>query len=398
MLESIKMKTIFNIALAGVAGSVGGCVGYETMEPDTFMGEGLPPEVELCQGCLKEQELRGELMLLVNTKLTDPGANFTANFPLDADGRYVGNALYLYDPERVCEGGGSGCRLAKVGNLWLDEKMGEISLADQSLLRFSVRDLAWHPKKGLWGLSYDALNDEWGLVALGVPDWRRGDNRVESVRYAFKYGDVQEDATDDCYWRQSMTGLEFVGDELFAGSAGKPGNGLDARGAVFRIDAGFVDAPRHCVLPTDFSQDPKYYACDPICAVHASFDEKIGVSGDMAGAGADLLALVRGEMSDTFPADRHALMRVPTDGAAPTPTEAGPYIDGIAAGLEIEGLARVRGVLYGVSTAGKIYKIVEPTAEEPTRWSFVEYDDLFDLFTEPELSLRIRGATAIVVP
>lgn len=393
------MKTIFNIGLVGLAGGVMGCVGYEPMEPQTFMGEGLPPEVDLCEGCLEDQELTGELMLIVNTKLTDPSSNFTANFPLDASGRYVGNALYLYDPERVCEGGGSGCRLAKLGNLWLDEKLGEISLSDQSLQRFSVRDLAWHPSKGLWGLSYDALNDEWGLTAMTVPDWRRSDNRVETVRYAFKYGDVQDAATDACYWRQSMTGLEFVGDALFAGSAGKPGNGLDARGAVFRIDAGFVEAPRHCVLPTDFSMDPKYYACDPICGVHASFEEKLGISGDMApGPDGDLLALIRGEMSETFPADRHELLRVPTAGEMPAPTSYGPYIDGIAAGLEIEGLARVRGVLYGVSTAGKIYKVFEPSPEDPGKWTFAEHDDLYDVFTEPERSLRIRGATAVVVP
>ena len=79
---------------------------------------------------------------------------------------------------------------------------------------FTVRDLAWHAEKGLWGLSYDPLNDEWGLMTLGVADWTRADNRIESVRYAFKYGDVKDPATDACYWRQSMTGLEFVGDTV----------------------------------------------------------------------------------------------------------------------------------------------------------------------------------------
>ena len=393
------MKTIFNIALVAAVCGVAGCVGYEEQLPQKWEGDGLPPQVDLCQGCLAEQELRGELMLLVNTKLTDGDTNFTANFPLDTEGRYVGNALYLYDPERACDDGTSGCRLAKLGNLWLDEKMGPISMGDQSLLRFSVRDLAWHPTKGLWGLSYDPLNDEWGITTLGVPDWTRSDNRIESARYAFRYGDVNDPATDACYWRQSMTGLEFVGDALLAGSAGKPGNGLDARGAVFRLDPAFVDAPSHCVLDTDISHDPMYYACAPVCSVHALFEEKLGVSGDLAVApDGQALALVRGEMSETFPQGRHELFAVPTDGDMPEPASYGPYVPDIPAGFEIEGLARVRGVLYALAIDGTVYKITEPTAEAPTTWRFEVHDHLGPLFTDPDRSVRLRGATAVVVP
>ena len=390
------MKTIISIALIGAATAVAGCVGFGSMQPDTFEGEGLPDEVALCEGCPEDQPLRGELMLIVNTRPTDGDANFTANFPLDAEGRYVGNALYLYDPELPCDGGGC---LSRVGNLWLDEKMGPISMADQSLLRFVVRDLAWHPDKGLWGLSYDPLNDEWGLMTLGVPDWTRADNRIESVRYAFKYGDAQDPSTDACYWRQSMTGLEFVGDALYAASAGKPGNGLDASGAVFHLDPAFIAAPRHCVLPSDSSQDPIYYACDPVCSVHALFDEKVGVSGDMApGPDGDILALIRGEMSDDFPEGRHELQRVPATGAAPAPRSYGPFIDDVPAGLEIEGLARIRGSLYAVGIGGTIYKITEPSADAPGSWSFKVHDELGPLFVDPDRSLRIRGATAVVVP
>ncbi|MCY0990257.1 hypothetical protein OV203_24160 [Nannocystis sp. ILAH1] len=390
------MKTIFNIALAGMATVAWGCVGFEPMQPDTYEGDGLPPEVDLCEGCPEDQPLRGELMLIVNTKPTDGGANFQSNFPLDDKGRFVGNALYLYDPSKPCDAGGC---LAKVGNLWLDDKMGPISMADTSLLRFTVRDLAWHADKGLWGLSYDPLNDEWGLMTLGVPDWKRADNRVESVRYAFKYGDVKDPATDGCYWRQSMTGLEFVGDSLFAASAGKPGNGLDARGALFLLDPAFLAAPEHCVLPSDISQDPMYYACAPICSVHAEFEEKVGVSGDMApGPDGDVLALVRGEMSETFPEGRHELLRVAATGDMPEPRAYGPFIDDIPAGFEIEGLARVQGALYGVGIGGTVYKITEPTAEAPGSWKFAVHDELGPQFTDPDRSLRIRGATAVVVP
>jgi hypothetical protein len=390
-----KMKVIFKIGFLGAVLAAGCEFGEQG--PDKFEGDGLPPEVDLCAGCVAEgQPLRGELMLLVNTKLTDSASNFTINFPIDGEGRYVGNALYLYDPTRVCEDGAAGCRLAKVGNLWLDDAMGPISVGDDSLRRFSVRDLAWHPDKGLWGLSYDPLNDEWGLTTLTVPDWRSAGNRIETVRYAFKYGPVNEATTDECYWRQSMTGLGFAGDALYAGSAGKPGNGLDARGAVFAIDAGFVDEPAHCVLPSDVSEDPLYYACESICATWTNFEEKIGVAGDVVDGPGGLLALARGEGSDALPAGENALYQVALD-AKDRPPEAIPAstIDGIVTGFDIEGLARIQGALYGVTVDGTVYRFTEPS--DGGGWSVEVHDELGPLFTAPELSVRIRGATGVVV-
>jgi hypothetical protein len=391
-----KMKVIFKIGLAGVVMAAGCEFGEQG--PDKFEGDGLPPAVELCAGCVADdQPLRGELMLLVNTKLTDSDSNFTINFPIDGEGRYVGNALYLYDPNRECEDGAAGCRLAKVGNLWLDDTMGPISVGDDSLRRFSVRDLAWHPDRGLWGLSYDPLNDEWGLTTLVVPDWHSSANRIETVRYAFKYGPVNEASTDECYWRQSVTGLGFVGDTLYAGSAGKPGNGLDARGAVFRIDPEFVAAPRHCVYAGDSTADPEYYACKPICSVWTSFAEKAGVAGDLVDArdGA-MLAMARAEDASVLPAGQNVLFDVDVTTAEQAPVAAGPYIADIAAGLDVEGLARIGGVLYGINTAGTVYRIDEAASEADT-WKVTVHDELGPLFTADDLSVRIRGATRVVV-
>lgn len=391
------MKVIIKMALPLVCLGLGGCVGYGSIGVDPFEGEGLPEEVSLCEGCLAEQPLRGELMLFVNTKLTGADANFTSNLPLDNEGRYVGNALYLYDPDVVCEDGGAGCRLAKLGNLWLDDRMGPLSLDDQSLQRFSVRDLAWHPERGLWGLSYDPLNDEWGLTDLKVPDWTRSDNRIETVRYAFLHGPVDAETTDACYWRQSMTGLAFVGDELWAGSAGKPGNGLDARGAVFRIDPEFVATPRHCVYAGDSTKDPAYYACAPICSVWTSFDEKAGVAGDLVEArDGGMLAMARAEDAAVLPAGHNVLFEVDVEAAERAPVASGPYIADIAAGLDIDGLARVDGVLYGINTAGTVYRIDE-AADEADTWKVTVHDELGPLFTAGDLSVRIRGATRVVL-
>ena len=391
------MKVIIKIALAlGLAAP--GCVAFEEQGADPFAGDGLPEALSLCEGCLSDQELRGELMLFVNTKLSGADANFTSNYPLDAEGRYAGNALYVYDPTRACGDGDAGCRLAKIGNLWLGDSMGPLSLDDQSLQRFSVRDLAWHPERGLWGLSYDPLNDEWGLTALTVPDWTRSDNRIDVVRYAFRYGDIGAETTDDCYWRQSMTGLAFVGDELWAGSAGKPGNGLDARGAIFRIDPAFVRAPKHCVLDSDVTHDPAYYACTKICSVWTTFAEKAGIAGDMAESrDASMLALIRGEDPSVLPTGQNALFEVDVAAAGRAPEAYGPVITDLPAGLDVEGLARVQGVLYGINTAGTVFRIGEPAPGEKSGWKIDIHDELGPLFTASDRSVRIRGATRIVI-
>lgn len=393
------MKVIIKTALALVLTPLAaGCVGFGEQGVDPFAGDGLPEALALCEGCLAEQELRGELMLFVNTKLTGADSNFTSNLPLDNEGRYAGNALYVYDPARTCDDGGAGCRLAKLGNLWLDDAMGVLSLDDQSLQRFSVRDLAWHPERGLWGLSYDPLNDEWGLTALTVPDWHRSDNRVETVRYAFRYGDVDDPATDACYWRQSMTGLGFVGDELWAGSAGKPGNGLDARGAIFRIDPAFVAAPQHCVLASDITQDPNYYACSAICSVWTTFAEKAGIAGDMTESReGTMLALIRGEDPSVIPTGENAVYEVDIGEAGRDPEAYGPVIADLPAGLDVEGLARIKGELYGINTAGTVFRVIEPPPGEKSGWEVEIHDELGPLFTASDRSVRIRGATRVVI-
>ncbi len=393
------MKVIFNIrSFALLALVCPGCVDLSVDATTGFDGEGIPAEVESCTGCLSSQELSGELILLVNTKLTNPRSNYTANFPIDGMGRYVGAALYLYDPSRECGDEGPGCRLARVGHLWLDESMGMLSVKDGSLERFTVRDLAWHPERGLWGLSYDALNDEWGVLGLEVPDWGKHDNHVVVGRYTFKPGQVDDPTTDACYWRQSLTALGFVGDQLLVGSAGKPGDGTDAKGAVFSIPSSFLDAPAHCVYANDRTMDPKYYACDALCSIASTFEDRVGIAGDITeAADGSLLATVRAEDVTIMPTDRNALYQMDMGAETPTPAATGGFVDGILAGRDIEGLARIGGVLYGVDPLGLVYRINEPSADAPGVWSVEVHDDLSVLFDNPIESLRFRGATRVVV-
>ena len=391
------MKVIFNSLALGVALAAVGCVNLPVDGTGDFSGEGIPVEVKTCEGCLEEQELTGELMLLVNTRLSNPGSNYTANFPIDGEGSFVGPALYLYDPLRVCDDGGNACRLAPLGSLWLDESLGELSVGDGSLERFTVRDLAWDPARGLWGLSFDALNDEWGLVDLGVPDWRSAENHVVVERYNFLPGAVDDASTDNCYWRQSLTGLGFVDGELFVGASGKPGNGLDAKGAVFSIPESFVEEPSHCVFANDRTLDPSYYACTPLCETAANFGDWLGIAGDITeSADGELVAMVSSEDEAAMPEDHNVLFTIDVE-AGGEPVQTNVTVEGILAGRDIEGLARIDGVLYGADPRGLIYAIIEPTPEEPTTWSVSVHDDLAPLFVDADESIRLRGATRVVV-
>ncbi|MCA9692503.1 MAG: hypothetical protein KC636_23090 [Myxococcales bacterium] len=383
---------IFSIALAAGAVPLAGCVRL-SVESDPFAGDvGLPAEVQNCTGCTHDdQPLRGELIAFVNARLSNPAANHTANFPIAAedcegaaDSCYIGPAIYLYDPDLECDDA-PGCRVARLGNLWLDERLGAISVADQSLKRFTLRDLAWHPQLGFWSIAYDSLNDEWGFGRLDVPSWTLADNHIGVDRYAVRAG-PQAPETDPCYWRYNLTGLGFVGDRLYAGSAGQGGE-------IYELDANFVAAPAYAVHPQDSSQDPNFYAAGDVCRKLAAFTDSRGVAGDLVDdpAGDGLLAMIDARAFDSeLDPGRNALYRVDVDDGRLTAD--GPYFADIVAGEHIDSLARVEGVLYGLNTRGAVFVI-----EEGERWRVTPHDDLGALFDDPDFDLLIRGATRVVV-
>jgi hypothetical protein len=346
-----------------------------------------------CEDPEGKHELSGELILFVNARLSDEAAAFQAHLPLDGPGTYIGNALYLYDPTRECDDGGNECRMAELGHLRLDESLGEISVADNSLRKFVVRDLAWHPERGLWSATFDALNDEWSISGLEVDDWTRTDNLIGVQRWVIPPGPAESPSTDPCYWFEYVSGLGFAGDDLFLGVRGAGSKGLIADGSLLRVDMDVLEQG-HCVHSSDVSQDPLYYACGVMCEQSCSFGGKIGVAGDVIvddeqlGASAWLrseddavMPLGRNEMSTCAPTEPGDVVDAVADDV---------FIEGVVRGDEIDGLARVGGKLYGLSVLGKVYEIDE--AERIV----TQIDDLGPLF--PEQGLRLRGATEIVVP
>lgn len=373
------------------------CVDLEL--PGDGSADGETDEVGDDTGCEPDcdptHQLSGEVMLFVNARLTDDASSFQAHLPLPdgAEGTYLGNAIYLYDPDATCDDGTTDCRLVQLGNMRLDEQLGAISVADNSLRKFVVRDLAWDAEHGLWGATFDPLNDEWSISRLTIDDWSRTDNSIGVERWVIPPGAAESPSTDPCYWFESVSGLGFAGDELLLGVRGAGSSGLIADGSLLRVDMDVFDQG-HCLQPSDVSQDPEYYACDVVCEQWCTFGSKIGVAGDVIealdGDGASawlrseddsIMALERNEMqSCAAPAEGEVSMAVPDN----------VFDDDVTRGDEIEGLARFDGMLYGVSVLGKVYRIdeVERIVEE--------IDDLSGFF--PVQGLRLRGATTVVLP
>jgi len=346
-----------------------------------------------CTDCT--HELSGELMMFVNGRLTSAEGLYQVNAPLGEPGTYVGSAIYLYDPNLECDDGGTACRLAHVGNLRLDESLGIESVQDESLKKFSLRDIAWSPTHGLWGASFDVLNDEWGLVRIDVPDWHGIGQQLPLERWNILPGDPASPSTDGCYWQESVSGLGFFGDELLLGVRGLGGVGISNDGMVFRVQLDVMVDQGWCVYENDPSQDPHYYACDVLCRPYADFGPALGIAGDLESSPRKdhAIGIVRGEDEAVMPFDRAELYRIdPPAGTDPSsPAPLGLYVDGIEIGHDIEGLARVDGVLYGIDVLARVWKL------DDVGNSVTMHDDLSVHFEAPEQALKIRGATTVVV-
>ncbi|MFV8751941.1 hypothetical protein ACNOYE_15455 [Nannocystaceae bacterium ST9] len=384
------MKATFICGLCGLVSLAGGCVALELPSDGSNDAEDhgcFAPECSMPHG------FEGEVIVFANARLTDASSSFQSHIELDEPGTFLGNAIYLYDPNKTCDDGGNACRMVEIGNLLLDERLGAVSVGDLSLRKFVVRDIAWDPELGLWAATFDTFNDEWSISRLEVDDWTATGNLIGVDRWVIPPGAAESPSTDPCYWFESVSGLGFAEGELLIGVRGAGSKGLVTDGSLLSVDLDVLDQG-HCVHPFDTSQDPDYYACASLCEPWCSFGPKVGVAGDvidrLEGEGAS--AWLRSEDDSVMPISRNELAScsVPEPGEISESVPDDVFDDAVVRGDEIDGLARVGGVLYGLSVLGKVYRIdeVERTLEL--------VDDLGPLF--PEQGLRLRGATTVVIP
>jgi len=387
------VKTVF-IWPGCLAAALSACVDFDAQSGSGADDAAL--ESSCIAGCGKgEHSLSGEVMLFVNGRFTAAEGLFQTNVPLDDDGSYIGSKIYLYDHDASCDGGGTDCRLVELGSLRLDERLGTTSLGDGSLRKFGLRELAWSPTQGLWSITYDVANDEWGIAELHVPGWREYGQEVAIDRYTIKPGDPQSPGTDPCYWQEAVSGLGFLGDRLLLGVRGMGGVGIPNNGMVYEVAYDVLRDQGWCEYENDTSHDPHYYACDVLCSPWSDFGPALGVSGDLevSAAGDVELAMVRAENDAIMPLDRQAVFRIdaPSGDQPSVAQPTGLHADGVMPGFDIEGLARIDGVLYGIDVWGKVWLLDESGD------AITVHEDLAVHFEDPEQSLRVRGATKVVV-
>lgn len=391
------MKAAFNFASwrsvsLALAMLTGACVDFEDPQgnaEETSGGDGASTCTDDCH------DLTGEVMLIINSRLPNPDTLYQTNIPTGDEGVFVGPDVFLYDPLRSCDDGTHDCRVVKLGHLLLDERLGVESVEDGSLGKLTLRDLAWSEDRGLWGISYDSQNDEWGLAELDVTDWYGTNLDIAMERWVLKPGDPAAADTDPCYWQESVSGLAFAGEHLLVGVRGAGGVGIAANGGIYSVDFATLE-DGHCIYQNDPSQDDHYYACASVCVPWAQYPELIGVAGDMEvdGSGQTVYAVTRSESEALLPLDRQALFEVPMHmlGDVPEPVDTQLFVEPVAPGLDIEGLARIGDRMFGVDVLGRVYEF---DFESRT---VQEHDDIADLLASSTDALKVRGATRVVLP
>ncbi len=322
----------------------------------TLTVDPLPPStgVDDCAGCVPN-ELTGQVIALVNGKLTDAATSYTANAVLE-DGSVLGASVLLHDPATT--------ELVKLGNL----DFGVDDLGDGALARTGLRDLAWDAEAGLWGLAIDAVNDEWMLLQIEVPDWGGDDQRLPTTIYTFR-------TTDPIYWEENVSGMGFVDGELVLGTQADAGG---AGGRLYRS-----------ALPTGWSvdpawpDDPTWYADAVLTERWTSFPEGLGVAGDLAD-GDWPVATIRAERSSAGALDENWLWEL-----GDTPAGLGVTFP-VVRNQDVEGVAVIDGVPWGIDTEAVTWRAEGSVAAMGA--------DLSGAFTDPEDGIRLRGAARVELP
>lgn len=314
-----------------------------------------------CPGCAEENDLEGEVLLLVNRKLSDASSLYTSN-QQDEDGNYVGSSLFLYDPDRPGH-------LVKLGNVLF----GKDPDNGQGWSTASFRDVAWSKERGLWGLTIDRPNDEWRLTHIEVPDLRGHDQLLPQRSYALR-------STDAAYWEEELTGLAIVGGSLILGGRGAPGRDSPG-GALYR--AGFPEA---WGVDPAWPDDTEFYADRNLSTLWGRLPSNLGVAGDLCqGPDGELLVLVRSEHGSAAPLDVNLLFESPPGEVALSRTNVSIPVK---RNEDLQGLAWIKGRLLAIDTQGKVYEIDRRSGTARL------HDDLLPLFDDPQ-GVRIHGATTV---
>lgn len=330
--------------MAAIALSLAGCGEGPGQGPDTS---------GLCEA--EPFSPSSERLLVLNGKLGSKAANYTLN-ERGQDGHWMGSEILVYDPSAPGE-------IRPLGRLDFGPDSEDFD-KEQTV----ARDIAWSPAHGLWGIFTDTgYNDEWYLGHIDVPDLRGESQRLVVTLWAFR-------STDSAvYGRDEITGMAFDGDRILLGT---PAVGAFP-GAVIEVRGPFP--PSH-----EDPSDP-YYLDGDRCEVLFDIEGNLGVGGDLATLGGQVLASL-------LPGNDPSLHRLARLGDGTEVIGSGTRLD---ATDWVTGLGAVQGRLLAISLEGKVHEVDLETG------AFSCFDDLDAALPTDDLgqsTRRLRGAASVTLP
>jgi hypothetical protein len=304
------------------------------------------------------------VILFVNGKLTSADSGYTTNMQSE-EGRYIGSSLFLYDPSRKGH-------LVKLGNL----DFGEDPKAENGLDVIQVRDVAFDDAGGLWSIVYEGWNDEWRLGRIEVEDYSAHNALIPIETYAFR-------TADPIYNEDDIVGMGFdASGDLYLGCRGTP-SAATPGGSIYRS-----------ALPTGHAADPMYpddpffYASENVATLVTNLPEQMSVAGDLVPAkeGDGMLLSARAEHRNAGELGSNFFFQL--DGNAATQTD---VVHDTVRTVDLQGLGIVNGVYYAIDVQARVFEVDFETK------NLKLHDELKELFTDPALGVRVRGATTVKI-
>ncbi len=323
----------------------------------------------LVDGVAAPSLLSGQSVLFfVNGRLSDANTGYATN--RIESSRLLGPDSFVYDPAQP----GKLLALGRPDYGAVDGYQG------RERQKLTVDEVAWHPDHGLYAIHIDPINDEWLLGRWNVEGWDTADQVWSTELWGLP---VDDDQQHSLYWEYGIEALEFVDGTLYAGS--HVDYTTDDGGELYAFDM--------ALPPTyDPSQptDDLFYMAEPPSEPLLALPYGIQWAGDLAALPAGPFGVMNASDPSVMADDRNVLYAFDFDAMRYTP--APNTIALSAADQDVEGLAFIAGVLYGITVDARVLVI------DPTTGAATLHDDLGPLFRDLSGQVRVRGATTVVLP
>ncbi len=309
-----------------------------------------------------------DVLFFVNGRLSDANTGYATN--RIEQSRLLGPDCFVYDPAQPGT-------LLGLGRPDYGDVAGYQGRERQKL---TVDEVAWHPDHGLYTIQIDPTNDEWLLGKWAVADWTTPDQRWATELWGVP---VDDDEQHSLYWEYGIDALEFLDGRLYAGS----------HADYTRDDGGELYAFDMALPPTYDPSQPesdRFYMAEAPTAALLALPYGLQFAGDLASTPVGPVATIGASDPAVLSDDVNALYGLDLTAMTYTSTES--VIQLSADDQDVEGLATVNGVLYGITVDARVLRI------DPATGAATLHDDLGPLFRDRDAQVRVRGATTVSLP